>query len=90
MISLNFIRCNYKICKEKCRLFAGDAQTLRNKRHFFISVIVINMFTVYGCPIMGIYNPEGISLLTVYSVTEWDVTLIVSEEPPTLWGILWR
>ena len=39
---------------------------------------------------MGIYNPEGISLLTEYSVTEWDVTLIVSEEPPTLWGILWR
>ena len=35
-----------KIDKEIYRMFAGDSQMLRNKRHFVISLIAINMFSV--------------------------------------------
>ena len=38
------IRCKRKIYKEKYRMFAGDSQMLRNKRHFVISMIAINVF----------------------------------------------
>ena len=38
------LRCKRKIYKEKYRMFAGDSQTLRNKRHFVIGVIAINVF----------------------------------------------
>ena len=38
------LRCKHKIYKEIYRMFAGDSQMLRNKRHFVISVIAINVF----------------------------------------------
>ena len=44
------LRYKRKIYKKKFRLFAGDSQTLSNKRHFVISVIAINMFTVVFLP----------------------------------------
>ena len=38
------ISCKRKIYKEIYRMFSGDSQMLRNKRHFDISVIVLNVF----------------------------------------------
>ena len=38
------LHCKRKIYKEKYRMFARDSQMLRNKRHFVISVIAINVF----------------------------------------------
>ena len=38
------LRCKRKIYKEIYRMFAGDFLMLRNKRHFVISVIAINVF----------------------------------------------
>ena len=38
------LRCKLKIYKEKYRMFARDSQTLRNKRHFVISMITLDMF----------------------------------------------
>ena len=38
------LRSKRKIYKEIYRMFAEDYQMLRNKRHFIISVIAINMF----------------------------------------------
>ena len=38
------LRCKRKIYKEIYRMFAGNFQMLRNKRHFVIRVIAINMF----------------------------------------------
>ena len=41
------LRSKLIINKEIYRMFAGDSQMLRNKRHFVISVIAINVFYVY-------------------------------------------
>ena len=38
------LRCERKIYKEIYRMFAWDSQMLRNKRHFVIRVIAINVF----------------------------------------------
>ena len=38
------LRSKRKIYKEKYKMFAWNSQTLRNKRHFVISVIAINVF----------------------------------------------
>ena len=38
------LRCKRKIYKEKYRMFARDSQMLRNKCHFVISMIAINVF----------------------------------------------
>ena len=45
------LRYKRKIYKKKFRLFAGDSQTLSNKRHFVISMIAINMFycSIFTC-----------------------------------------
>ena len=38
------LRCKRKIYKEKYRMFARDSPMLRNKRHFIISLVAINVF----------------------------------------------
>ena len=49
-------------------MFAGDSQMLRNKRHFVISVIVINVFF---CILLPICNPH------LYNSLNWLRTLIL-------------
>ena len=47
------LRCKRKIYKEIYRMFVGDFQMLRNKRHFVISVMAINVFY---CTCNGYYS----------------------------------
>ena len=56
--------CKRKIYKEKYRMFARDSQMLRNKRHFIINVIAINMFYCIYKIIAGKINTRVRKMIT--------------------------